>query len=115
MNLFMGFLLAVTATITVGVDFSRSYFNRAYMYCSSFGSIIRDSIQGILRVRSLIDRKLFINVCSLKNTKCINKTIHQIEKFQEYKSNYYKELISQNSVSKQFEKVPKWVITNKID
>ena len=112
LNDFTGNLLGVTSTITVGLDYSGDLFDKAYLYCSAFGSIIRDSIQGILRVRNLNDQEVFVNVMKMFNNIGIYKNISEVEEFQRYKSEYYKTLMEMNGVEKTFTTVPKWVTTN---
>ena len=112
LNDFTGNLLGVTSTITVGIDYSGDLFDRSYLYCSAFGSVIRDSIQGILRVRNLKDKEVYVNVMKMFNNIGIYKNISEVEDFQRYKSEYYKTLMEMNGVEKTFTTVPKWVTTN---
>ena len=56
-------LVAVSPTVTVGLDFSpvQPYFHAVYAYVSAFGAGPRDSVQSMVRVRNTIERK--VHVC----------------------------------------------------
>ena len=56
-------VVAVSPTVTVGLDFSppHPYFHSVYAYVSTFGAGPRDSVQGMVRVRNTIERT--VNVC----------------------------------------------------
>ena len=62
-------LIICSTTLTVGVDFSESYFDYKICYMSASGAIVRDLIQSLYRVRKIKGRKIFVSIYD----KCINE------------------------------------------
>ena len=55
-------VLAYTAVITVGIDFSKEWFHLAVMHVHSAAQNAQSCVQSLLRVRKLVDERISLYI-----------------------------------------------------